>query len=449
MEEIKRIGVIGLGYVGLTHALLLAHRGHLVFGMDKDRNKLNMLKKGVSYIYEKNIPEFLEQYQSRLYFNETLDEVAHRLDMVVVCVNTPQKEDGACNTQYLFDAIRNLPQNLPDTAVIVIKSTVEVGTSNKVQKLTKNPVVFCPEFLAQGTAIQDAINPSRVVIGGQDRIAMMLTKNVLADPDVPSIITDWETAEMIKCVSNAFLATKISFINEVSNLCAVFGANISVVSKGIGLDKRIGPHFLNAGMGYGGSCFDKDLSSLCYMAHQKGRPLKIVEATCQVNEQQKLLVVSMAKKILGCLGGKICSILGLSFKAETNDARNSPALDVVHALLAEGAIVKLYDPVAKVSFQNEYAGKYGTFLADTLFYDNTRDALSDTEMCFITTEWENIKNLRKEDFMETMKTPIVIDGRFCLKFIESDGNVILYRIGENISNKNLIRNDKLQLNVAL
>lgn len=427
-----KIGIVGLGYVGLTQMILLANKGHNIYGVDKDQNKIDLLNSGEQYIYEKDFSTFMEKNSERLHFLKDLSDVINELEIIFVCVNTPERKNGECNTDLLFAAIHQLANIISDKTIVVIKSTIEVGTSRKIQNIIKNPIVICPEFLAQGSALENALHPDRIIIGGENPDALEKVKTVCVDGNMECVVTNWETAEMIKNASNVFLAAKISLIDELSRLCGKIGANILDVSRGVGLDHRIGSYFLNPGTGFGGSCFKKDTLSVCSMAKKNDLKLEFIESINKSNEYQKCLAYKLAEKIYDNLGSKTCSILGLSFKKGTNDCRNSSSLDIVHSLLESGTNIKLYDPVAKNSFLYEYNMTYGVDLEDDLFYSDVKMALKDSDLCIIMTDWDEITNLAENDFLDYMSNPIVIDGRYCLTQKLKDSKVDIYPINYNL-----------------
>lgn len=412
--------VVGTGYVGLVTAVCMAEKGHNVICLDIDKNKIDYLASGKgSIIYEEGLEELMQKNKDRLEYSTDFVNAYKNADVIFVCVGTPEKKDGSANLTYVFDAVKNIAEMAENECVVVIKSTVPIGTNDKVEKIlnehNKNKVKFHvvsnPEFLAQGTAVHDTLHASRIVIGSEDKKATDIMINVYKDFDAPKIITNRKSAEMIKYASNNFLALKISFINEIANLCEKIGANIEDVAKGMGFDERIGNKFLSAGIGYGGSCFPKDTKALHWLSTFNDYELKTIKAAIEVNENQKLRLIKKAKKYYKSFENLKVAILGLTFKPGTDDLREAPSIVNVGIMLDDGANIKAYDPIGIPNFSKIYPEesnniKYCKTIEDTLKY---------ADICFIFTEWKEIKDLNPEIFKKYMKTPIVLDGRNCYK----------------------------------
>lgn len=406
------IAVIGTGYVGLVTGTCLAEIGHTVYCIDKDKTKISNLKKGIIPIYEPELDTLVlrNQNSKRLFFVTSLQEVIHKSDVIFLAVGTPPKEDYSADLSAVVAVSEEIGKLLTKSILVVTKSTVPVGTSELVRKTIKanlkNKVKFDvasnPEFLREGAAIKDFMQPDRVVVGVDSRSAEELLREVYRPfilDNYPFVVTDIKSAEVIKYASNAFLATKISFINEVANFCELVGANIDNVSRGMGLDSRIGQKYLHAGLGYGGSCFPKDVKALIATGQGVGIPFELLEVVDHINQKQHRRVVEKLRFHLGKLKGKSIAIWGLAFKAKTDDVREAPALTIISLLEEEGANVTVFDPVVKETETN-------ATMANDLYSCCTKaDAL------VIVTEWEDFlypdfKRLKKE-----LKKPLIIDGR--------------------------------------
>lgn len=412
--------VVGTGYVGLVTAVCMAEKGHNVICLDIDKDKIEYLASGKgSIIYEEGLEELMQKNKDRLEYSTDFVNAYKNADVIFVCVGTPEKKDGSANLTYVFDAVKNIAEIAENECVVVIKSTVPIGTNDKVEKIlnehNKNNIKFHvvsnPEFLAQGTAVHDTLHASRIVIGSEDKKATDIMLNVYKDFDAPKIITNRKSAEMIKYASNNFLALKISFINEIANLCEKIGANIEDVAKGMGFDERIGNKFLSAGIGYGGSCFPKDTKALHWLSTFNDYELKTIKAAIEVNENQKLRLIKKAKKYYKSFENLKVAVLGLTFKPGTDDLREAPSIVNVGIMLDDGANIKAYDPIGIPNFSKIYPEE-----SNNIKYCKTiEDTLKDADICFIFTEWKEIKDLNPEIFKKYMKTPIVLDGRNCYK----------------------------------
>lgn len=412
------LSVVGTGYVGLVTAVCMAEKGHNVICLDIDKNKIDYLASGKgSIIYEDGLDDLMQKNKDRLEYSTDFKKAYKNSDVIFVCVGTPEKKDGSANLSYVYDAVQNIAEMAEKDCVVVIKSTVPIGTNDKVEKIlrehNKNNVTFHvvsnPEFLAQGTAVHDTLHASRIVIGSEDKKATDIMLKVYENFDAPKIITNRKSAEMIKYASNNFLALKISFINEIANLCEKIGANIEDVAKGMGYDERIGNKFLNAGIGYGGSCFPKDTKALHWLSTFNDYELKTIKAAIEINENQKLRLIKKAKKYYKSLENLNIAVLGLTFKPGTDDLREAPSIVNIGIMLDDGANIKAYDPIGIPNFSKLYPDD-----SNSIKYCTTiEDALKDADICFIFTEWKEIKDLNPDIFKKYMKTPIVLDGRNC------------------------------------
>lgn len=429
-----KITIAGSGYVGLVTAVCLAEIGHNVICTDIDENKIEMLNKGKSTIYENGLEELMKKNKNFLTFTTDVKKAYKNPDVIIISVGTPESKNGKANLEYVYKVSKEIAETIEKNTIIVIKSTVPIGTNRKVEKLIKKylknnveiEVVSSPEFLSQGTAINDTINAQRIILGVNSKKAENIMKQVYKGFNQSFVITNPESAEMIKYASNNFLALKISYINEIANLCEDVGANIDDVVKGIGMDKRIGKEFLNAGIGYGGSCFPKDTKSLYWISNFYDDEIKTIKATIEVNLNQKLKLIKKAKKYYKSFDGIKIAILGLTFKPNTDDLRGAPSLDNIQILLEEGAKIKVYDPVGEEKYKKIYP-------REITYCKTIIETLKDTQICFIFTEWNCIKNLDINIFEEQMQTPIILDGRNCYKIEEVKKHKVIYEsIGRKI-----------------
>ncbi len=412
------IAVVGTGYVGLVSGAGMADFGMNVICIDKDIEKIQKLEKGEIPFYEPGLKELVEKNvrAGRLSFGTDLAEAVRRALVVFICVGTPPAPDGSADLSFIREVALGLAEVIDDYKVIVTKSTVPVGTNRWIKKLIdenkKNSVavdvISNPEFLREGSAIEDFMRPDRVVIGGESAYAIAIIKDIyrpLYLAETPFVITDLETAEMIKYASNSFLATKISFINEIANLCERVGADVVTVAKAMGFDPRIGSRFLNPGPGFGGSCFPKDVQALCYLGRKNGYQLRILEAVLEVNREQRLITVEKVERMCGGLQGKTIGVLGLAFKPNTSDVRESPALTIVEELINRGAKVKAYDPVALEEFQQAKPD------LPVIYVENAYQAAEGTDCLVIITEWNEFRYLDLEKIKSLMREPCLVDTR--------------------------------------
>jgi len=404
--------IVGAGYVGLVSGTCFAELGHKVFCIDIDEKKINSLQSGKIPFYEPELEALVSRniQTQNLNFSTILSEHLDQADLVLICVGTPPKQTGQADLKYIFQAADEIGKHLHKYTVIATKSTVPVGTAQKIKKIiSKNyngefDVASCPEFLREGSAVKDFMNPDRIVFGTESKRASALLNELHEKLDCPKLETNYETAEMIKYASNAFLATKISFINEIANVCENVGADVELVAKGMGLDTRIGKAFLRAGIGYGGSCFPKDVRALHHVAGQTGYPFQLLKAVVEVNNQQRWLFYKKIKDELKCLENKTIAVWGLSFKPDTDDVRESIAIDIIEKLVEDGANVRAYDPEAMKNTQE--------ILGDKIQYCFTADfALKNADCLLVITDWDEFKLVEFENIKSKMKTPLIIDGR--------------------------------------
>lgn len=411
-----QIAVVGTGYVGLVTGVCLSDIGHHVTCVDIDEAKVERMKQGISPIFEPGLEELMvKNYEAgRLDFTTKHAEAFQNAQVVYIAVGTPQKEDGTADLRFIEQVAKDIAQNLQDHVVVVTKSTVPVGTNEKVKQIiqenlvkdVKVEVVSNPEFLREGSAVSDTFKGDRIVIGSDSETAAAIIEEVNKPFGIPIYKTDIRSAEMIKYASNAFLATKISFINEISNLCEKLGANVSDVAQGMGMDDRIGNKFLQAGIGYGGSCFPKDTNALVQIASFVEHEFNLLKSVIQVNNEQQRLLVKKAKDRFGSLEGKSVALLGLAFKPNTDDMREAASITLSHELVKEGAKVVGYDPIAM-----ENAKKL--LPEETVYTNSAKEAIDMADIVFIVTEWKEIKEIKIEDYVNWLDKPIIFDGRNC------------------------------------
>lgn len=434
-----RIIVAGTGYVGLITGVCLSDLGHSVTCIDTDEKKVEIMKKGVSPIYEPGLDTMIKRnfYDGRLDFTTDYKSAYKNASVIFIAVGTPEREDGSVNLDYVFQVCKDIAENIENDCLVVVKSTVPIGTNDRVEEFLKANIIndvqievgSNPEFLSQGTAISDTINGSRIVIGVESKKAENILREIYNKFNKPIVCTSRRSAEMIKYASNDFLALKISFINEMANVCEIVKADIEDVAIGMSYDERIGNKFLNAGLGYGGSCFPKDTKALHWLANDHGYEIKTIKAAIEVNENQKLKLFRKAKQRFGSLKGKRVAVLGLTFKPGTDDLREAPSIPNIKRLLDEEAEIVAFDPVGISNFKKKYP-------TEISYVFNPEEALKDADIVFIFTEWKEIKEIKIEKYIELMKTAIIFDGRNCFKLKEvKNAKVDYYSIGrEDIIN---------------
>lgn len=410
------ISVIGTGYVGLVTGVCLSEIGHNITCIDINEEKVKKMQEGFSPIYEPGLSELMKKNiaEGRLNFTTSYEEGLKLSNVVYIAVGTPQNEDGSADLKYITGAAINIANHLTKDTVVVTKSTVPVGTNDYIKNLLlenlkvqcKVDVVSNPEFLREGSAIADTFNGDRIIIGADNEEAAQVIKEINEPFGIPTFITGVRSAEMIKYASNAFLATKISFINEISNICEKLEADIEEVAYGMGLDKRIGGQFLKAGIGYGGSCFPKDTSALIQIAGNVQHDFELLKAVVNVNNTQQGSLVEKAKTLCGDLSGKKVALLGVAFKPNTDDMREAASIVIAKQLVEEGAQIFAYDPIAVENAKN--------ILPNEVVYCNSiNEAIEGADITFIVTEWEEIKNVPLETYEQLMKKAIIFDGRNC------------------------------------
>jgi UDPglucose 6-dehydrogenase len=433
------VSIIGTGYVGLVTGTCLSEFGMNVTCMDVDERKIKKLKEGILTIYEPGLEQLYEKnYNSgRLKFSTDIKEAVDYSTIIFIAVGTPPMEDGSADLQYVLSAARSIAENMDGYKVIVNKSTVPVGTGKKVKSTIKEvlcrrnvnykfDIVSNPEFLREGAAVRDFMHPDRIVIGAESEEAKNIMRNiynVLYLIDTPFVFTNLETAELIKYASNAFLATKIGFINEIANLCDAIGANVNDVSRAMGMDGRIGKYFLHAGPGFGGSCFPKDTKALVNIGNEYDTEMSIVKSVISSNENQRRLMVEKILYSMGDLRGKVIGVLGLAFKPETDDIREAPALSIINELIRQGARVKVYDPIAmdnareyafydvkSMDARYDFEGHVGDDVS-LVYCSDEYQAAEDAQAIVIVTEWNQFRNMDLLKIKGMMKGDFFFDLR--------------------------------------
>jgi UDPglucose 6-dehydrogenase len=410
-----KIAVVGTGYVGLVLGACLAESGNEVVCVDKDVAKVRMLRRGKVPIYEPGLEELVKRNKTegRLVFTTELPKAVRASSVVFIAVGTPQGEDGSADLRHVLGVAGQIARAMNGYKVVVNKSTVPVGTAERVREVirreTTHPfsVVSNPEFLKQGAAVEDFMKPDRVVIGAEDPRAaevMVSLHKPFTRTGAPIMVMDCASAELCKYASNAFLATKISFMNEIANVCDLFGADVDRVRKAVGSDRRIGSSFLFPGVGYGGSCFPKDVKAIAKFSADKKYDFKILKAVDAVNESQKRVLVKKIEKHFGNLKGKTIAVWGLAFKPKTDDMREAPAVPIIEALLAKGAKVQAYDPEAMKTAR-------GIFGSRVTFAARNYDALKGADALAVITEWQEFRDPDFARIKKLLRAPVVFDGR--------------------------------------
>jgi UDPglucose 6-dehydrogenase len=409
----KNICVIGVGYVGLVTGACLADLGNKVICLNRDKQKMENLKKCILPIFEPGLEEIVRRnYEAgRLDFTVSYDEALRDAEFIFIAVGTPSGSEGEADLSHVTQCAEDIAKRLVRPVIIVNKSTVPIGTGDWVADIINEHkvndvefyVVSNPEFLREGSAVYDFMNPDRIVLGSTNRQAAEKVAELYAPLQAPTIITDLRTAEMIKYASNCFLATKISFINEMANICEALGADVKEVALGMGSDKRIGHAFLGAGVGWGGSCFPKDVKALAHIAATHGCHPQMLRAVMEINYDQRKRVIQKLREILGNFRGKTIGILGLSFKPNTDDMRDAPSIEIIHMLQHEGAQVKAYDPVAMNNARK--------ILNNVTYCDNPYEVAEGADALILVTEWNEFKQLDMARIARSMRQRVLFDGR--------------------------------------
>lgn len=408
-----KLSVIGTGYVGLTTGVCFSEIGHTVICVDNDKTKIALLKKNKVPIYEPGLEEILKKnvQNKRLSFSTDIKKAVKKSDVIFISVGTPPREDGSADLSYIENVAAEIAKNMDGYKLIVDKSTVPVETGEKVEltikrNLKKNipfDVASNPEFLREGSAVYDTFNPDRVVIGVSSKKAEDILRKIYKPLKTKILVTDIKSAEIIKHASNSFLAAKISFINAVANICERCGADVGKVAEGMGLDKRIGSAFLNAGIGFGGFCFPKDLEAFLWISEKLGYQFDLLKNVREINEYQKQIFIKKIEDALWIIKGKTIGILGLAFKPNTDDMRFAPSIDIIKALQTEGAKIKAFDPKA--------AEKAKEVLKNVTYCKNPYEVAKDADCLAILTEWDEIKKVDLKKIKKLLKHPVIIDGR--------------------------------------
>lgn len=447
-----KLGVFGTGYVGLVTGICFAEKGNSVLCADIDRNKITLLNQGVPPIYEPGLKELLDTNKKagRIQFTNDIINTIANSDILFIAVGTPSGEDGSADLTWVYNVADTIGKNMSSRKILVVKSTVPVGTNEKVKAIVQKnlqernlditfDIVSNPEFLREGNAIEDCLRPDRVILGCENKNAadvMMRVYRPFLTEESQVIIMDLASAELTKYAANALLATKISFMNELSRLCEKTGANIDFIKKGIGSDHRIGPYFINAGIGYGGSCFPKDVKALVFSAHQNGIDTPILESVEKINHQQRrnfidLILANLPKK------SKL-ALWGIAFKPGTDDIREAPAIDIITALIEHGHSVLAYDPVAATNAKAFFAAKSQDFIKNIEFIDDQYEVLKGVDALVIATEWESFRDPDFELITKALKLKVIFDGRNIYRLEDISAQKLTYfSIGRPLVKTNL------------
>lgn len=423
------ITVAGTGYVGLVTGVCLSEVGHCVTCVDNNQDKIDLLNKGKSPIFEPGLDELMvkNSREGKLSFTVDYRKAYAQSEVIFIGVGTPENADGSANLNYVYTVAQQIAESVERDCLVVIKSTVPIGTNDKIEAFMKEhlinnvqiEVASNPEFLAQGTAVRDTLHASRIVIGVESENAKQILTSIYEPFKQPIVAMNRRSAEMVKYASNDFLALKISFVNDIANLCERVGANIEDVTNGMSFDERIGNRFLNPGIGYGGSCFPKDTKALHWLAEEEGYILRTVKAAIDVNEKQKYKLVKKARQDFPTFRGLKIAVLGLTFKPGTDDLREAPSIPNIRLLLNEGAKVHAFDPVGVENFKK-------LFPTQVHYEDSIETALEDADLCLIFTEWPEIKEMDVNLFRNMMNTPFIYDGRNCFDLSEMKNKGINY-----------------------
>lgn len=439
-----KIAVAGTGYVGLVTGVCLASKGHQVVCVDVDEKKINQMKQGISPIYEPGLSELMKKSNHNLDFTTDYQSAYKEAEVIFIGVGTPEKQDGSANLTYVFQVAKQIAQSVKRDCIVVIKSTVPIGTNDKLEAYihdkqtskVKIHIASNPEFLSQGTAVKDTLYASRIIIGVTEKAPGEILERVYDKFEAPKVIVERRSAEMIKYASNDFLALKISYINEIANLCEIVGADIEEVTKGMGYDSRIGAKFLNSGIGYGGSCFPKDTKALNWLANFNDNEIRTIRAAIEVNENQKFKLIKKAKKYYDDFLFLNVAILGCTFKPGTDDLRESPSLVNIPLLLEDGARVRLWDPIGKENLKKLFPEKIQ-------YCESIEEAIFEADLCLILTEWDEVKKFNVLNYEKLMKNPVILDGRNCYALNQFNNTKILYdSIGRKVVNQGIFSDDK-------
>ena len=432
----RRICVIGTGYVGLVYAVCMAELGHDVIAIDVDAAKIDLLATGKSPIYEPGLDALLRQNLDSGRLRFTTEYAVAEAEFIFLAVSTPSTHEGAADLRHVRAAVRSIAENVQGGHPIIInKSTSPVGTGDTLDYLlsARNgggefPIVANPEFLREGCAVEDFFHPDRIVLGARDEQAAQAVAELYAPLNAPIIVTDVKTAEMIKYASNAFLATKISFINEIASICEGVGANVTDVARAMGMDDRIGAKFLEPGLGFGGSCLPKDVRALSYLATVYGAHPQMLSAVLQINADQRRRVIRMLRDALGSLEGRVVTLLGLAFKPGTDDTREAPSVDLARLLMNEGARVHAYDPFAMAPF--------AVMFPDVVMYKDPLAASKDSDAVVVVTEWDEFRNIDLAALNAVMSTPLIADCRNALDRVAvQEAGFACFGVGFGISGR--------------
>jgi UDPglucose 6-dehydrogenase len=403
---VAKIGMFGAGYVGLVTGACFAELGHDVVIRDVIPERIERLLAGEVPIFEPGLDKVLERNRDRITFTLDVQDAVDGAEFLYVAVGTPPTYSGDADLTAVWSVVDGLPSLIPGRPILVLKSTVPVGTGERVRArldargLTNVGYVSNPEFLAEGSAVEDFMHPDRIVVGAFEEQDAERVVELHSGVETQVVYTDVPSAELVKLAANAFLSTRISFINEIANVCELVGADVVDVARGVGLDHRLGPHFLQAGIGFGGSCFPKDVTALKQLAGNEGYPFLLLQAVWEVNELQKRRVIAKLQKHLGSLRGKTVALLGLSFKPNTDDMREAPSRVIAYRLLAEGAEVRAWDPVSRPDD-----------LPGVELCDSVLDAVRDVDAAIIVTEWPELRTIVSAETRDAMARPVLIDGR--------------------------------------
>lgn len=412
-----KVAVAGTGYVGLVTGVVLAHIGHDVTCVDRVEDKIKLMQQDICTIYEQDLERLMKENKNRLNYTTDYQSAYRDADVIFIGVGTPEREDGSANLDYIYDVAEEIASSINKDTVVVIKSTVPVGTNDSIEEFFKDKttdkvsVVSNPEFLSQGTAVKDSLSASRIIVGVEDDYSKEIMRalyQVLIDEGIPYLEMDRRSAEMVKYASNDFLALKISYINEIANFCEKVGANIYDVTNGMSYDSRIGNQFMNAGIGYGGSCFPKDTKALHFLSLSIDSELKTIKASIEVNKSQRLKLFSKVKDFYGShnLKNMHIALLGATFKPGTDDLREAPSVDNIKAFLDYGTKISIYDPVGLNNLKNIFGDKIE-------YIDSIDECIKNKDLVLIMTEWDEIKGYDLSNYSNLMNNAVVYDGRNC------------------------------------